>query len=87
MEAFVVMMGQPSDVRRRLAAGSTVKHVESLCMGGHVHTDRFDAITVEQLRAAGSTKWSRFPQDVGAFIAEMDFGVPPRVTEVVQRAG
>jgi len=51
-----------------------------------VHADRFDAITVEQLRAAGSTKWSRFPQDVGAFIAEMDFGVPPRVTEVVQRA-
>lgn len=46
----------------------------------------FDAITVEQLRAAGSTKWTLFPDTIGAFIAEMDFGVPPRVAEVVRRA-
>ncbi|WP_324650079.1 MalY/PatB family protein [Georgenia sp. H159] len=45
-----------------------------------------DAITVDQLRAAGSTKWTMFPDAIGAFIAEMDFGVPPAVAEVVRRA-
>lgn len=47
---------------------------------------RFDEITVEQLRAAGSTKWTLFPDAIGAFIAEMDFGVPPQVAEVVRQA-
>ncbi|MEE6289250.1 aminotransferase class I/II-fold pyridoxal phosphate-dependent enzyme [Georgenia sp. MJ173] len=46
----------------------------------------FDAITIEQLRAAGSTKWTMFPDAIGAFIAEMDFGVPPQVADVVQQA-
>ncbi|HLS32231.1 MAG TPA: aminotransferase class I/II, partial [Brevibacterium sp.] len=46
----------------------------------------FDAITVDQLRAAGSTKWTMFPDAIGAFIAEMDFGVPPAVAEVVRQA-
>ncbi len=46
----------------------------------------FDAITVDQLRAAGSTKWTMFPDAIGAFIAEMDFGVPPQVADVVRRA-
>lgn len=46
----------------------------------------FDAITVDQLRAAGSTKWTMFPDAIGAFVAEMDFGVPPQVADVVRRA-
>ncbi|MEE6282912.1 MalY/PatB family protein [Georgenia sp. MJ170] len=46
----------------------------------------FDAITIEQLRAAGSTKWTMFPDTIGAFIAEMDFGVPPQVADVVRHA-
>ncbi|MCM3659797.1 aminotransferase class I/II-fold pyridoxal phosphate-dependent enzyme [Georgenia satyanarayanai] len=46
----------------------------------------FDEITVDQLRAAGSTKWTTFPDAIGAFIAEMDFGVPPAVAEVVRTA-
>ncbi len=46
----------------------------------------FDEITVEQLRAAGSTKWTLFPDSIGAFIAEMDFGVPPEVADVVREA-
>ncbi|WP_226924743.1 MalY/PatB family protein [Georgenia satyanarayanai] len=47
---------------------------------------RFDEITVDQLRAAGSTKWTMFPDAIGAFVAEMDFGVPPAVAEVVRTA-
>ncbi len=43
---------------------------------------RFDALTVEQLRAHGSVKWTRFPDAIGAFVAEMDFGV----AEPVERA-
>lgn len=42
----------------------------------------FDALTVEQLRARGSVKWTRFPDAIGAFVAEMDFGV----AEPVERA-
>ncbi|WP_454085358.1 MalY/PatB family protein [Georgenia sp. Marseille-Q6866] len=46
----------------------------------------FDEITVDQLRAAGSTKWTTFPDALGAFVAEMDFGVPPQVADVVRQA-
>jgi cystathionine beta-lyase len=31
-------------------------------------------LTIEQLRAAGGLKWSLFPEHIGAFVAEMDFG-------------
>ena len=47
---------------------------------------RFDEITVDQLRAAGSVKWTLFPAAIGAFIAEMDFGVAPRIADVVRAA-
>src|SRR5690625_4850126 len=40
----------------------------------------FDGITIDELRARGSVKWSRFPGAIGAFIAEMDFGTAPEVT-------
>lgn len=46
----------------------------------------FDAVTVEQLRAAGSMKWSTFPGAIGAFVAEMDFGTAPEVTAALHRA-
>ncbi|WP_298040396.1 MalY/PatB family protein [uncultured Microbacterium sp.] len=42
----------------------------------------FDAITETDLRAAGSLKWTMFPDAIGAFVAEMDFGVAP----VIRRA-
>jgi len=41
---------------------------------------RLDAITIEQLRAGGTTKWARPDGAIGAFIAEMDFGTAPAVT-------
>jgi cysteine-S-conjugate beta-lyase len=46
----------------------------------------FDQITIEQLRAAGGMKWTAFPGTIGAFVAEMDFGVPPAVGRVLDRA-
>ncbi|PFG40824.1 cystathionine beta-lyase [Georgenia soli] len=46
----------------------------------------FDNITIDQLRAAGGTKWTRFPDCIGAFVAEMDFGVPPVVQDIVRSA-
>lgn len=51
---------------------------------------RFDAITEADLRAAGSVKWTMFPDSIGAFVAEMDFGVAPAVTDAIDaslRAG
>lgn len=40
----------------------------------------FDRITPERLRALGSMKWTAFPDTIGAFVAEMDFGAAPAIT-------
>jgi len=45
-----------------------------------------DAITAEELRAAGSLKWTEFPQQLPAWVAEMDFGMAGPVTEALQAA-
>lgn len=42
--------------------------------------------TIEQLRAAGSLKWSRHPDAIGAFVAEADFGTAPVVSEAMHDA-
>lgn len=44
---------------------------------------RADATTVEDLRAIGASKWSD-PNVMGAFVAEMDFGVAPAITAALQ---
>lgn len=46
----------------------------------------FDAITEPELRAAGSLKWTMYPDAIGAFVAEMDFGVAPAITEAIDRS-
>lgn len=46
----------------------------------------FDAITETELRGAGSVKWTRFPDTIGTFIAEMDFGVAPVISEAIRGA-
>lgn len=46
----------------------------------------FDDITIDQLRRAGSVKWSTFPDAIGAFIAEMDFGTAPVITGAITDA-
>lgn len=45
---------------------------------------RFDDITIEQLIARGSMKWTRMPGHLAAFVAEMDFGTAPAVTKALQ---
>ena len=45
----------------------------------------FDNITIDRLRAAGSLKWTAFPDCIGMFVAEMDFGVAPAVRDVLAR--
>lgn len=47
---------------------------------------QFDAITEESLRARGSKKWSTYPGAIPAFVAEMDFGTAPVVTNAVEAA-
>jgi cysteine-S-conjugate beta-lyase len=49
-------------------------------------TQDFDSITVEQLRSIGGIKWSAFPDHIGAFVAEMDFGIAPSITGAINSA-
>jgi cystathionine beta-lyase len=46
----------------------------------------FDALTAEGLREAGSLKWTRYGDAIGAFVAEMDFGTAPAVTRALHTA-
>ena len=46
----------------------------------------FDAIDVDHLRRIGGLKWSMFPGAVGAFVAEMDFGVAPGISRALHAA-
>lgn len=46
----------------------------------------FDQITQDDLRGAGSVKWTAFPDTIGAFVAEMDFGLAPAVNTAVKDA-
>ena len=52
----------------------------------HALTASWDALTSEVMRARGSLKWVRYPEAIGAWVAEMDLGTAPAVTEVLQRA-
>jgi cystathionine beta-lyase len=45
----------------------------------------FDA-TVEQLRGVGGLKWSQYPDAIGAFVAEMDFGTAPPIVAAMHDA-
>src|SRR3954447_8301480 len=46
----------------------------------------FDGLTEDALRAAGSLKWTRYGEVIGAFVAEMDFGTAPVVTRALHAA-
>lgn len=43
----------------------------------------FDQLTPDDLVARGSGKWTRFPGKIGAFVAEMDFGLAPPIAEAL----
>lgn len=49
-------------------------------------SERFDAITREQLERSTSRKWSLYPGTIGAWVAEMDFGTSPEVAEALTRS-
>ena len=42
--------------------------------------------SIQALRAGGSFKWSRYPDAIGAFVAEMDFGTAPPVVAALHEA-
>ncbi|WP_309065747.1 MalY/PatB family protein [Microbacterium sp.] len=44
------------------------------------------SVTVEQLQARGGLKWSDPEAPIGAWVAEMDFGVAPAVSAALHRA-
>ncbi|MCU1571707.1 MAG: class and aminotransferase protein [Naasia sp.] len=46
----------------------------------------FDGIDLASLRAVGGLKWSMFPGRIGAFVAEMDFGVAPAIADALHGA-
>lgn len=46
----------------------------------------YDAISPDFLREVGGMKWSAFPDSVGAWIAEMDFGLAEPITAALQEA-
>ena len=46
--------------------------------------NQWDALTIEDLRARGGTKWTMFPDTIGAWVAEMDFGIAPPVAEAIR---
>ena len=47
--------------------------------------EQLDAITQQDLEASGATKWSRSDGSIGAFIAEMDFGIAGEITARLHR--
>lgn len=46
---------------------------------------RIDGTTIAQLRSTGATKWSADDGTLGAFVAEMDFGIDPMITAALHR--
>lgn len=46
---------------------------------------QLDAITLEYLRTTGATKWNRADAPIGAFVAEMDYGIATPITETLHR--
>lgn len=43
----------------------------------------FDFPTVETLSKSGSVKWSRFPDTLAMWVAEMDFGISPELRDFI----
>ncbi len=49
-------------------------------------SDVIDATTAKQLRDLGSLKWAKpGPGQIGAWVAEMDFGTAPVVVAALER--
>ncbi|WP_127573867.1 MalY/PatB family protein [Georgenia faecalis] len=46
----------------------------------------FDGVTIDELRGIGGVKWTAYPGTIGAFVAEMDFGTAPAITQALHSA-
>jgi cysteine-S-conjugate beta-lyase len=44
----------------------------------------FDSLSVERLRTVVGAKWSTYPDCIGAFVAEMDYGTAPVVQDTLR---
>lgn len=44
----------------------------------------YDSITRKQIEERGSRKWAEYPGAIGAWIAEMDFGIAPAIREALK---
>ena len=66
---------QPTRAERRSAETGPPSFAEHL-----------DAITLEDLRAQGSLKWSTYPGTIGMWVAEMDFGIAPELANAIEPA-
>ena len=51
--------------------------------GSGFDADAIDHTTAADLAAVGSDKWTRYPGCIGAFIAEMDYGLAPCIQEAI----
>ncbi len=49
------------------------------------HFDELDAISLDALRRTGATKWNRRDGAMGAFVAEMDYGIAPAITAALHQ--
>jgi cystathionine beta-lyase len=47
--------------------------------------EQLDAVTLDDLRATGATKWNRSDRAIGAFTAEMDYGVAEPIKVALHR--
>jgi cystathionine beta-lyase len=45
-----------------------------------------DALDADALRSRGSVKWTAHPEAIGAFVAEMDFGMAPPIAAALHEA-
>lgn len=53
------------------------------CQGHLFDSSAIDGETPDDLARIGSDKWTRYPNCIGAFIAEMDFGLAPCIQEAM----
>lgn len=51
-----------------------------------VEQSPYDALTPERLAGSLGVKWTQFPNCVGAFIAEMDYGTSPEIKDALRAA-
>lgn len=54
--------------------------------GSGFDADAIDHTTAADLAAVGSDKWTRYPGCIGAFIAEMDYGLAPCIQKAIDNA-